>query len=171
MSKSTDISWNESEAFKDKIAQLIIDHVRKNHCCRVGWACKYIFKTFPELNMRMVQENVFDKISAMVTESGEFIREPANINFPYDWNIRKTPAFRELSWTEKHPTLFEVFKALLTAALAIFVSYLISKYQIEQSAPKDNSKINSAMTLPTNTYLIIHDTVYIKATTNKQDKH
>jgi hypothetical protein len=160
LSKSTDISWNQSEPYKEQIAALIVDHVRKNHCCRVGWACKEVFKTRQELNDRVIQENVLDKVSAMVTESGEFIREPANINFPYDWNIRKTPAFRELSWTEKHPTWFEFFKAILTATLAIFVSYLISKYQVEQSSPKHKE----SPIISTSSTLIIHDTIYSKDT-------
>lgn len=108
--------------------------MRKNHCCRVGWACKEIYKEIQELAHREVQENVFDKISAMVTESGEFIREPANINFPYDWNIRKTPAYSKPSWTAKHPTFFEIFKIIFSAAIAIFVSYLINKYQLEHSS-------------------------------------
>lgn len=111
------LAWdNIDKDNSDKIADLIVDHVRKNHCCRVGWACKQILGN-------EVQENVLDKFAARVVESGEFIKETSNINFKYDWNITKNPSYH---FRDRHPIWLALITAFITAAFSILVSYLIS---------------------------------------------
>lgn len=126
------LSWDEVNQGDntDRIFELIVDHVRKNHCCRVGWACKKIMG-------QEVQENVLDKLAARVVGTGEFIKETSNINFKYDWNITKNPSYR---FKDRHPYWFNAFIIAISVIISTIVNIIVKRNQLDE--PK-NSQINS----------------------------
>jgi hypothetical protein len=92
---------------QDEIYDLIIKTTKENHCCRVGWACKNILGT-------TVQENVLDKMAARVVKNGYYIKETANVNFKYDWNILHNPYRKQTR------------RAILTTLLGVFVGFCLT---------------------------------------------
>jgi hypothetical protein len=125
---------------KNEIILLIKEHIDEHGSCRVGWAAEKI------LGIKQ-QNHILDKISATILLSREYIKEPANPNFKYDWNIRKDPGYKAESWTERHPLTFEIAKAFITAIFTIAVSVTLSVIIIDN---RDNQKnVQGTKEIPT----------------------
>jgi hypothetical protein len=125
------LDWKDvSIENQNKIYNLIIAHTKENHCCRVGWACKQIMLT-------TVQENVLDKIAARVVSDGKFIKESANVNFKYDWNITYNP-YRNQFRRGVITTLIGVtIGFFLTTGKEMAKELLPSKHQIDTVVVKE----------------------------------
>ncbi len=83
----------------------------------------------------MQQNHILDKLSAAITKTNEYIREPANANFKYDWNIRKNPAYKKESWSDRNKILFQIMVGLITAIFSLIVGIIlwsIDKRQVDQ---------------------------------------
>ena len=138
------LSWDDVNQGDntDRIFELIIDHVRKNHCCRVGWACK-------EIMGQEVQENVLDKLAARVVATGEFIKETSNLNFKYDWNITKNPSYR---FKDRHPYWFNTFIITISVFISTIVNILVKRNHLDElRIPATNSQKNIQLISPKDT--------------------
>jgi hypothetical protein len=106
---------------------------------RVGWAAEQILRQKP-------QHNMLDKIAAVLLQDGQYVKEEANPNFSYDWNIRRNPSYKKEKWTERNPIGFEAIKGLITSIFSIIVSVILTLKIIDNK--KDDNQ-NSKQTLTT----------------------
>ncbi|GAB6283254.1 MAG: hypothetical protein STSR0008_20140 [Ignavibacterium sp.] len=112
---------------RDKILQLIKEHINEHGNCRVGWAIKEIAGQKYE---RSIPNR--EKIANTIIQSGEYIKEPSK-QVEGDWNILINPQYIKVAWINKHPIMFEVVKGLITAIFAIIVSVILSILIIDKS--------------------------------------
>lgn len=116
---------------KSEIISLMKQHIEENDSVRVGWAVEQILKS-------KQQNHILDKLSAAITKTNEYIKEPANPNFKYDWNIRKNPTFKKSKWTERNPVLYDIIKIIA----ALVLGYLF-RVITEPKDTQQESKINT----------------------------
>ncbi|MFT4019557.1 MAG: hypothetical protein QM668_21515 [Agriterribacter sp.] len=113
---------------KQQIIDLIKQHIDENDSVRIGWCAEQILKS-------KQQNHILDKLSAAITKTNEYIREPANPNFAYDWNIRKNPVYKKESWSDRNKILFQIIVGLITAIFSLVVGVIlwsIDKRQADQ---------------------------------------
>jgi hypothetical protein len=103
---------------KQQIIDLMKRHIDENDNVRVGWAAEHILKS-------KQQNHILDKLSAAITKTNEYIREPANPNFAYDWNIRKNPTYKKESWSDRNKFLHDVIIVLITSVLTLIVGIIL----------------------------------------------
>lgn len=137
------LGWDEiSDNDKQSIYQLVVNHTRRHHCCRVGWACKEILKMG-------VQPNVLDKVAAKSVESSEFIKENANHLFPNDWNITRNPGRGQFR------------KAVITTLLGVFIGFSLTTGLEVAKVKWLQPATTSPFILPK--IQLVHDTIYIES--------
>lgn len=116
---------------KEQIIDLIKQHIDNNDSVRVGWAAEQILKS-------KQQNHILDKLSAAITKTNEYIREPANPNFAYDWNIRKNPEYKKENWSDKNKILFQIIVGLITAIFSLVVGIILWSIDKRQADQKRN---------------------------------
>jgi hypothetical protein len=107
---------------KRQILELIKRHIDEHDTVRVGWAAEQILKS-------KQQNHVLDKLSAAVTKTNKYIREPANPNFSYDWNVRKNPLYR---YQLLHDIKIVLLSSILTLAVGLILWLIDKKSQDQQ---------------------------------------
>ena len=103
---------------KAKVIEKIKELVEHSGSIRVGFAAE------KALGIK-IETHVKEKIASIVTESGVYSKERSAKSY-IDFNIYKTPNYKEPTWIEKNPISFEIIKALITAIFAIGVSVILS---------------------------------------------
>ena len=96
------LPWTDfAKSRRDDIVKKVLDHVKDNDTCRVGWACEQVLG-WP------CQPNVHDKIAARCIKTFRYKKEPANPDIfeVRDWNIIVNPEYR-------------VFKSVLSTNKAV----------------------------------------------------
>lgn len=73
---------------RNKIIELCIQHIDEQGSVRVGWAAEKVLGQKP-------QHNMLDKVAAVMLADGQYVKDPANPNFRYDWNIRRNPGYKK----------------------------------------------------------------------------
>jgi len=122
---------------RNQIVELCKQHIDEQGSVRVGWAAEKILGQKP-------QHNMLDKVSAIILLDGQYVKEAANPNFSYDWNIRRNPNYKREKWTDRNPIGFEILKGLITAIFSIIVSVILTikiigdKREDDQKAPTNN---------------------------------
>ena len=96
---------------KSEIISYIKQFIDKHDSVRVGYAAEQVLKTKP-------QNHILDKVSAAITKTNKYIREPANPNFPYDWNIRKNPLYK---YQFRHDIIIILISSILSLAVGIIL--------------------------------------------------
>ena len=113
---------------KQQIIDFMKEFIEEHDSIRVGYAAEQILKS-------KQQNHILDKLSAAITKTNEYIREKANPNFTYDWNIRKNPAYKKESWSDRNKFLFQIIIGLITATFSLIVGIIlwsIDKRQVDQ---------------------------------------
>lgn len=126
---------------RNEIVDLCKQHIDEQGSVRVGWAAEKILGQKP-------QHNMLDKVAAVLLEDGQYVKEPANPNFKYDWNIRRNPRYKKEKWTERNPIWFEIIKGLITAVFSIIVSVILTLKIIKNKKDDSNTKIETVNTVP-----------------------
>lgn len=129
---------------KAAIIKLCKEHIDEHGSVRVGWAVEQILGT-------KQQNHILDKVSATIIETNEFMREPANPNFKYDWNIRKNPTHKKPKWTEQNPVKYDLIKMALTAILAIISSVIVTNKTTQSTLRQNEQELEPITTNPIHT--------------------
>ena len=82
---------------------------------------------------------MLDKVAAILIQGRQYVKEKANPNFSYDWNIRRNPDYKKEKWTERNPIGFEIIKGLITAIFSIIVSVILTLKIIDTKKDADRS--------------------------------
>lgn len=120
---------------RNQIVELCKQHIDKQGSVRVGWATEKILGQKP-------QHNMLDKVAAILLQDREYVKEKANPNFSYDWNIRRNPDYKKEKWTERNPIGFEIIKGLITAIFSIIVSVFLTLKIIDTKEDTNGSPDN-----------------------------
>lgn len=107
---------------KAEIISLMKQHIEDNDSVRVGWAVEQVLKS-------KQQNHILDKVSAAITKTNKYIRESANPNFAYDWNIRKNPLYR---YQLLHDIKIILVSSILTLAIGVILWLLNKKSQDQE---------------------------------------
>ena len=128
---------------RNKINELCIQHIDEQGSVRVGWAAEKVLGQKP-------QHNMLDKVAAVMLADGQYVKDPANPNFRYDWNIRRNPGYKKEKWTERNLIAFEIIKGLITAIFSILVSVILTLKIVDNKQEKsDEKKSETELSRPT----------------------
>jgi len=120
---------------RNQIIELCKQHIDEQGSVRVGWAAEKILG-------QKAQHNILDKVAAILLQDREYVKEKANPNFNYDWNIRRNPDYKKEKWTERNPIGFEIIKGLITSIFSIIVSVILTLKIIDTKKETDDSHDN-----------------------------